>query len=305
MRFLASFAMRGRSQAVMSAVVLAMVSLLVPPLSVLSSAIIALVTLRRGQVEGLVVAGLAGLASGLLAYLAFASPAPALGFVLLWLPVLVVALVLRITRSLPWMVEAALAVGLLVIGVIYLQVSDPSIAWREALEPFGQDLADAGFLDEGQRDMFIEQLARWMTGFFAASFFLLLVLSVIVARWWQSALYNPGGFRQEFHALRLHRALGFAGLLLLGLLLAGFGGEGGLILDLSLLLSSALLLQGLAVAHGVSALRKAHPAWLVAMYVLWFFAMPQVSMLLVAIGLADLWFDFRARVKTPGDRLNS
>ncbi len=301
MRFLASFAMRGRSQAVMSALVLAVASLFVPPLSILSSAVIALVTLRRGQLEGLVVAGLAGLASGLLAYMLVASPAPALGFVLLWLPVLVVAVVLRVTRSIPLSVEAALAVGLLAIGVIYLQVSDPAIAWREALEPFSQQLTDAELLAEDQRAMFLEEMARWMTGFFAAVFFLLLVVSVFVARWWQSVLYNPGGFRQEFHALRLHRALGYAGLLLLGLRLAGFGGGGGLILDLGILLSASLMLQGLAVAHGVSALRKAHPAWLVAMYVLWFFAMPQVSMLLVAIGLADLWFDFRARVKKPGD----
>ena len=117
MRFLASFAMRGRAQAVVATVVLAVVSLPVPPLSVLSSAVIALVTLRRGQVEGLVVGGLAGLVSGLLAYLAAADPLPALAFVLLlWLPVLVVALVLRITRSLPSMMYAALAVGLVVIG---------------------------------------------------------------------------------------------------------------------------------------------------------------------------------------------
>ncbi len=113
-------------------------------------------------------------------------------------------------------------------------------------------------------------------------------------------LYNPGGFRQEFHALRLHRALGIAGLMLLGLILAGVGGEGGVILDLTLLLAAALLLQGLAVAHGVSALRKAHPVWLVALYILWFFAMPQISIMLVGIGLADIWFDVRARVKTPG-----
>ncbi len=301
MRFLASFAMRGRAQAVVAAVVLAMVSLPLPPLSVLSSAVIALVTLRRGPVEGLVVGGLAGLVSGLLAYLASADPLPALAFVLLlWLPVLVVALVLRITRSLPSMMYAALSVGLVVIGFYYLQVPDPGGVWKEALEPFSRQLVDSGFLDEAQRTLFIEQLARWMTGLLAAGFFMQLVLSVLIARWWQAMLYNPGGFRQEFHALRLHRALGFAGLLLLGLILAGIGGEGGLILDLTLLLSAALLLQGLAVAHGVSGLRKAHPVWLVAMYILWFFAMPQISMMLVAVGLADLWFDFRARVKAPG-----
>ena len=42
---LASFSMRGRSQAAMAATVLAMLALLVPLLSILSSAVIALVTL--------------------------------------------------------------------------------------------------------------------------------------------------------------------------------------------------------------------------------------------------------------------
>ncbi len=302
MRFLASFAMRGRSQAVVSAVVLAMVSLPIPPFSVLSSAVIALVTLRRGQVEGLVVGGLAGLVSGLIAYLALGTPAPAVAIVLsLWLPTLILALVLRATRSLTLMLEAALLVGLLVIGIFYLQVPDPATTWQEALQPFSRDLTDAGLLEEGKQDVFLKEMARWMTGFFAAGFFLLVTISVFLARWWQAVLYNPGGFRQEFHTLRLHRALGIAGLLLLGLILTGVGGKGGLILDLSLLLSSALMLQGLAVAHGISALRQTHPVWLVAMYILYFFAMLQMWMLLAAVGLADLWFDFRARVKTPGD----
>ena len=300
MRFLASFAMRGRAQAVVAIVLLATASLVVPPLSVLSSAIIALVTLRQGQLEGLLVIGVAGLISGLLLHMLSQPPTTALGLVLLWLPVLAVALVLRISRSLSLMVEAALIIGLLAIGVIYLQAGDPAIAWQEALEAFSRQLVEAGLLDEAQRSLFIEQLARWMTGFFAAVFFLLLVVSVFLGRWWQAELFNPGGFGQEFHALRLHRRLGFAGLLFMVLLVAGFGREGGLILDLSILLSAALMLQGLAVAHGISGLRKAHPVWLVALYILYFFAMPQVWMLLAGIGLADLWFDFRARVKTPG-----
>ncbi len=292
--------MRGRSQAVTAAVLLAMASLLVPPLSILSSAVIALVILRRGQIEGLMIIGLAGLVSGLLAVVLIGNPAPALGVVFLWLPVFVTALVLRTTRSLPLTVEAALLVGLMAIGVIYLEFPDPAVTWREALEPFSQELTRAELLAEDQRILFLEAMARWMTGFFAAVFFLLIVVSVFLARWWQAVLFNPGGFRQEFHALRLHRRLGFAGLLLMVLLLAGFGREGGLILDLSILLSAALMLQGLAVAHGISGLRKAHPVWLVALYILYFFAMPQVWMLLAGIGLADLWLDFRARVKTPG-----
>ena len=291
-------------QAVVAATVLAVLSLLVPPLSILSSAVIALVILRQGQVEGLLTTGLAGLASGLLVYLLLHSPAPAFGFILLWLPVFVLALVLRITRSISLTIEAALVLGVMAIGVVYLQVPEPAVAWREALEPFSQELTKAELIAEDQRTLFLGEMARWMTGFFAAVFFLLLVVSVFVARWWQAVLYNPGGFRQEFHALRLHRALGFAGLAVLGLRFAGFANEGP-ILDLGILLSAPLMLQGLAVAHGVSALTKAHAAWLVAMYILWFFAMPQVTMLLALVGLADVWFDFRARVKTPGDSLNN
>ena len=53
MGFLASYIMRGRLQAMIVASTLALLSLIIPPVSVVSSATVALVTLRRGAVEGL------------------------------------------------------------------------------------------------------------------------------------------------------------------------------------------------------------------------------------------------------------
>ena len=95
MRFLASFAMRGRSQAVVAAFVLTALSFPIPPLSILSSAVIALVTLRRGHIEGLVVVALAGLASGVIAYVVLGTASPAVAVVLsMWLPALIAAVVL-------------------------------------------------------------------------------------------------------------------------------------------------------------------------------------------------------------------
>ena len=67
MRLLASFVMRGMSQAVMAIGALALLSLLFPPLSVLSSAAVALVTLRRGLRDGLIVLLLGTTACALLA----------------------------------------------------------------------------------------------------------------------------------------------------------------------------------------------------------------------------------------------
>ena len=79
MQALASFTMRGRSQAVLVAAVCALLSLIVPLVGLISSAAVALVTLRQGAVEGLIVGAFAGLASGLLAFAALGSPIPEIG----------------------------------------------------------------------------------------------------------------------------------------------------------------------------------------------------------------------------------
>jgi hypothetical protein len=289
----------------MAAVVLALVSLLVPLLSIFSSSVIALVTLRKGYKEGLAVLGFATLASGLLAFLLFSNPAPALAFVLLlWMPPLLLAQLLRVSMSLALTITAALLVGLLVIGVIHLQMPDPVAAWKEILEPWSQELADAGLFSEEDRALFVEKQAPRMTGMLAAASALQLMLSLLLARWWQAMLFNPGGFRAEFHGLRLPKAVGVGGLLLVLLSFAGITGPGALFLALSLLVGAVFILQGLAVIHAIAAARSMHPAWLVGLYVLWVFAMLPVTVALVAVGLADIWLDFRTRVKRSGQSMN-
>src|SRR3569623_1583295 len=60
MRGFAQYIMRGRVQAMLVAVAMAILSLVLPPKNYLSSAVIALVTLRRGWQEGLISFGGAG-----------------------------------------------------------------------------------------------------------------------------------------------------------------------------------------------------------------------------------------------------
>src|SRR3569832_556219 len=55
MRGFAQYIMRGRVQAMLVAVAMAILSLVLPPMNYLSSAVIALVTLRRGWQEGLII----------------------------------------------------------------------------------------------------------------------------------------------------------------------------------------------------------------------------------------------------------
>jgi hypothetical protein len=299
MKAIATFVMRGPSQAALVAAVTALLSILVPPLALLSAASVGLVTLRGGSVHGLTVTGIATLGMGGLAWLALGSPWGALGILLmLWIPVFGLALVLRSTRSLSVTVQLAGALGVVLMLIAYASMSDPAATWLQALEPFREALVKDGVVDEAASAAVFGDLARWMTGAFAAALVSQLLFGLFIARWWQALLYNPGGFGEEFRALRLSRSFGIATLLLLAAL--PFVDGVGFVANVLLVFGRLLMLQGLAVAHQVRALKNARPAWLVGLYVLLVLFMPQSLLLLACVGLVDLWGDIRARVAPAG-----
>ena len=297
MRLLASFVMRGRMQAAMAASVLALLSLLLPPVTLLSAAVVALVTLRRGLQEGALLVGLSTLACALLSLLALGVVLPVVSFVLLlWLPVWLLGGVLRVSRSLGLTLQVGLLLGLVVIAAQYTQGGDPVATWREALEPFVQSLVEAGVLQASDEAGLVETMAAWMPGVIAVGFLLQTMIALFLGRWWQALLYNPGGFRQEFHQLRMGRPLAWATLAVLGLT-AFAGSAGGHWLSyLDMLLVSAWFLQGLAVIHGIVGKRRRGAGWLVAVYALLALAMPHMATVLALIGFTDSWIDMRARV---------
>ena len=97
MQFLAAFIMKGRMQAMLVASSLAFLSLLFLPVSIVSSATVALVTLRLGGKEGLYVLLSSCLAAALLSMLLLGDYQFALIRMALWMwvPVWVIAIVLR------------------------------------------------------------------------------------------------------------------------------------------------------------------------------------------------------------------
>jgi hypothetical protein len=263
MKGLASFVMRGPSQAVMATSVLALLSLILPLLGVLSAACVALVTLRQGPKHGLGVSLLATLACGLLIWISFGNPLPSLGFLIVqWMPILLLGLFLRSSRSLDLTVQVGLVFGLLVIVGQYLFLGDPASFWQTQLEPLVEQLVQAGVLSQADSGEVVQQMARWMSGMLAAGVFLQLIFSLLMARWWQSLLYNPGGFRAEFHAFRLHRLFGVLGVPALALLLMMSGEAPRILGYLALLLLAILFIQGLAVIHGILGKLGAGMVWL-------------------------------------------
>ena len=301
MRALASFVMRGMPQAVMLTILLAALSLLLPPASILSSAVVALITLRRGAASGGLVVGLAVVFSALLAMLALGSINLAVGFLLLmWLPVWILALLLRSSRSLSMTVIGALVLGGIMLAGQFLQSVDPVAEWEAILGPFVESLSDAQLVEGSQQARLVSLMADWMPGIVAAGFLLQMMAAILLARWWQALLYNPGGFRSEFHQLRLPKALAVV-LLLLVLFLFTQAGSGVTVLEyLLVMLVCAWFIHGLALVHGVVGRLGSSGGWLIAVYLLLLFALPHTVIVLATAGLADAWFDFRARLRPRG-----
>jgi hypothetical protein len=295
MQSLAGFAMRGRSQAALVAAGSAVLSLVLPLVALISSAVVALATLRQGPREGALVMGIAALGSAALAWFALGAPWPALGFVLvLWVPLWGLAVTLRATGDLALVVQAAALMGLLILLGIYFAAGDPTAQWIALMEPLRAGLVEGEVVTEAASRALVETLAKWMTGAFVASLYTQFLLALFIGRWWQGVLFNPGGFGAEFRELRLHPALGWLALALMAVQVLQPAAVWPS--DLLMLLVPLLLLQGLAVVHGVRIALGAGIGWLIALYVSLVVVLPYVAGLVCALGLADLWLDLRRRI---------
>lgn len=294
MKSLATYIMRGQIQAALLTTVFAALSMVLPPFSYVSGAIVALVTLRNGAQSGLVVAAIAGIAMAALSMWMMDSPLLALIFALVvWLPVWILALVLRKTVSLPLALAVAGLLSLLVVIAIHVVLGEPVIWWQQVL-----DKVLAGTLDQQALDFstVLGTTAQLMTAIMASAFLLSMAIALFLGRWWQALLYNPGGFSQEFNALRLDKTGA-----LLGVGVAAWamlaGGVGTMPADMAVVVITLYALPGLALLHYWSDKTGANALWLLGMYLVLLF-LPQFAVLLALAGFADAWLDLRRFIKT-------
>ena len=300
MKALATFVMRGRSPAALVAAVAAVLFWLFPPFLIVSGAVVALVTLRQGVAEGAGVMALAGLGAVALAGLALGTPWPMLEVLpTCWLPVWLLALVWRATVSLSRTVQAAALLGLLGVAGFYLALGDPAVWWGGVLGQWEQELAaltpPGQPADRATLDQLLALLKEWapyLPGQAVGAALLFVLAGLLLGRWWQALLFNPGGFRPEFHELRLGRPLAALTLALLGAaMLSGWPP----LTNAALVLGLLYTVQGAALVHAVAFKRQLSPAWLLLFYLL--LLVPLLSQLVMALGVADAWTDFRNRVR--------
>src|SRR5690606_4991942 len=129
-------------------------------------------------------------------------------------------------------------------------------------------------------------------GVLGAMHILMVLVSLMLARYWQAGLYNPGGFRQEFHQLRLP-PLASIGLLALVVLAPQWPA----LAMLSPVASVPLLLAGLALLRGVVGARNLGKGWLIGLYVLLVLFVRFAYPLIMFLAFVDSLFDFRSRMR--------
>lgn len=297
MRFLAAYVLKGRMPALLVTAVMAILALLLPPLSYLSGASVALVTLRLGWRAGLQLCLLATLAvTALMLLLQMPLQLGVVFLLVLWLPVWALAISLRRTASPARSITLAMLFGVMLLLGFYLVNDNPTQWWlellRQLLEPMLQQIPEA---ELPQIEANLVELAAQMSGVMAAGMMASLLGCLLLGRWWQALQFNPGGFGDEFRRLQLGKALAIAALLLAATHLLGQGSVSGLLRDLLALVQVAFALQGVAVAHAVVRLSRSHKGWLVVLYLLLLLFMGQTVLLLALVGVLDNWFDFRSK----------
>lgn len=295
---LANYAVRGPVQSALLASSVLLLSLVLPPLVVISSALVALTWLRQGARSGMMAVGLALAASTVVAMVSGLQPlAPAAVMLSSWMPVIVMAVVLRSTIRLELAIAAGAVLVLIGVLLVYLVIDDPAAGWREIIaiiansaELRPRNLQDAE--PEQIKDL-LDKTSTLMTGFYASTLFVIATLSLLLARSWQAKLFNPGGMKREFHELRFGKIVSAAGLVaLLAAQVTGFE----VLNSVAMVLATLFTIQGMAVVHSAVDRLGLRTAWLVAAYVLLLMMVPHSLMVIGLLGISDAWVDYRARI---------
>jgi hypothetical protein len=296
-KILADYIMRGRTQAIIVASTLALLSLKFPPISVLSSASVALVTLRHGALEGLYILFGAGIAAALLGFFAIDNYQFALFYaLLLWLPVWVISIILRESRRLSLAVEIAVFIGILGVAGFYLYEPDPAAMWAGLLEQMIQQ-TQAPIKDT---KVWIDNFAHYMTGLFAAGTVFSLLFGLFLGRWWQSLLFNPGGFKEEYLALGAGPKLATASLAILAAAFFTTGMLSEIAWNMTILLFTLYTVIGTSVLHVVFSQTKMS-RFAVPMFYATLILVPQVLPPVAIVGLIDAWLNIRKKNSNQSD----
>ena len=299
MGFLAAYIMRGRTQAIMVASFLSLLSLLLPPVSIVSLATVALVTLRKGAREGGYVLICACLATAILGLVLIDNyQLPLFYSLILWTPVWVIAVILREGRHLFWAIEIVIVIATLGILACYGYQPNLGDVWQAALYE-----ALASLISETNPDIPIEAVQEFLsvffhfmlTGLIAQVYVLSLLAGLFLGRAWQAILYNPGGFKKEYLGLRGQKKLATASLIILAIAWSSSGIIAEISWNIMVLFFILYVFLGVVVLHCIFSVMKRKQLLIPFLYIS-LILVPHAMIPAAIIGLADTWLNLRKTI---------
>ena len=288
MRALAEFVMRGRLQAIG----VCLIGASLPPIHWLCTTVVSLVVLRKGLSEGVFVLLWACLPLAIFFYL-YGDLTP---FIALFGTVCL-AYILRVTAS--WEITLAAAVVVAALGSLIFQLTAADLIAQlvdryldflvevQMQSNKANELATAGILPTHQ------EASNILFGYIVMGFGFSVVAFLILARWWQSLLYNPGGFGKEFQSLRLSPTMGTV--LVVSLLLCFGLGEH---LRWGRILTLPLLLAGIGFVHWIVAEKELSRSWLYGFYLMMVLMIQLMTPIIAMVALIDSWVDLRKKLRS-------
>lgn len=285
----------------------------VPLLGVVAIILAALITLLKGVLEG-ALATIAATLPYILVFLFYANGNPdipmhiwaslgvaVLSNLLTW----IFAIMLYRGSSWSAMLQIAALIGVFAISLLHYAYPQISDWWGTQLQAYynqAKALASAAnpssFISTTTPDVQTESInatKEFATGFMAAAILANALMQLIVARWWQASVFNPGSLRRELHNIRLTP---LAGALFLACMIFSYFGN-SVIFDIMPVVYLLFFVAGLSIIHYFFGLMNTQTAWfwLMILYFTIIFAMPTSIILVAMVALLDIWWDVRRRFK--------
>lgn len=269
-------------------------TLLLPFAQVISGTLMALLVLQQGAslsaVQGLVAAVILALVS-----LALSVPVAQVlaNAVLIWLPVILLAALMRKTRSMTLATQVAALAALLATLAFYVVLGDPAAWWSDALVDVAAAFREMGLEQHAdaltaQRDV----VAGQMTTLVVLAGWTLTVMVVLLGYGVWRTLPENGPVYGRFCDLNLGRVLALT--MAVGSVLAVLTGWAWL-QNLAFVAFMMFWLQGLAIIHWLHVERAMPVIVVILAYAMLPLLNALLLMALAVVGYIDAWFEFRRR----------
>ena len=282
------YILSGRIQAITAITLSALISFLLPPFAFLiSGSVVGLLTLRKGffyTLHPLVISGL--ILQVFFIFLGISLYINSIYILIIWLPILFLSTILRFSERQGILILFAGLITIILVIIFYATIGDVSAWWEERLDlVFEQSLAPEQL---NEYRLALASASGFINAMILAGFMMNMIMSVLFARWWQSRLFNLGGFRKEFYRLQIPTIMLPVFIIILALTIIVNEPWQDMFKDILIISVFMYLIQGISFAHRTVDKLKLSVGWLVFLYCLLMLA-PQMGLIIACFGIVDVF----------------